>query len=138
MDFATWARQLSDRGFRVLPPSHPVPVRLWALLPGGDLLQFRCQGTNVSLERYAEADLFFVVPAGRCDCGCGEHLPAPSARARLVIRTSARPIDAARYDGATVRGWRGHEAGLLSVAEAAPLFDDLLAELFAPVEAARR
>lgn len=129
MDFAAWTRILFDRGLRVVPPSHPAPVRLWALLPAGGLLHFRCHGTTVDLERYAEGDFLFADPAGRCDCGCGQHLPAPQAPPRLVLRTGARPDDGVRYDGATERGWRGYEAGLLSVGAASEVFERLLAEL---------
>ncbi|GAA2758207.1 hypothetical protein [Actinopolymorpha rutila] len=129
MDFAAWTRTLFDRGLRVVPPSHPAPVRLWALLPAGGLLHFRCHGTTVDLERYAEGDFLFAAPAGRCDCGCGQHLPAPQAPPRLVLRTGARPVDGVRHDGAGERGWRGYEAGLLSVDAAAEVFERLLAEL---------
>ncbi|MGW0226892.1 hypothetical protein ACWDWO_01125 [Actinopolymorpha singaporensis] len=129
MDFAAWTRTLFDRGLRVVPPSHPVPVRLWALPPVGGLLHFRCHGTTVDLERYAEDDVLFADPAGHCDCGCGQHLPAPQAPPRLVLRAGAVAVDGARYDGAAEHGWRGYEAGLLSVDAAAELFERLLAEL---------
>ncbi len=132
MDFAAWTRTLFDRGLRVVPPSHPAPVRLWALLPAGGLLHFRCHGTFVDLERYAEGDFLFADPAGRCDCGCGQHLPAPQAPPRLVLRTGARPVDGVRHDGAAEGGWRAYEAGLLSVDAAAEVFDRLLAELAPP------
>lgn len=129
MDFAAWTRALHVRGFRVVPPSHAAPVRIWALLPAGDLLHFRCQGTMVRLERHAEDDVLFADPVGHCDCGCGRRLAAPQTPPRLVLRANARPVDVASFDGARIRGWRGHEAGLLSVAEAAPMFEELLADL---------
>ncbi|MET9023601.1 hypothetical protein ABZV93_26880 [Actinopolymorpha sp. NPDC004070] len=129
MDFAAWTRTLFDRGLRVVPPSHPAPVRLWALLPAGGLLHFRCHGTTVDLERYAEGDFLFADPAPRCDCGCGEHLPAPQAPPRLVLRTHTQPADGVRYDGAAEQGWRGFEAGLLTVDAAAEVFNRLVTDL---------
>ena len=129
MDFAAWTRALHVRGFRVVPPSHAAPVRIWALLPAGGLLHFQCQGTTVRLERYAEDAVLFADPVGHCDCGCGRRLSATPTPPRLVVRADARPVDAAFLDGSRRRGWRGHEAGLLSVTEAAAMFEDLLAEI---------
>ncbi len=133
MDFATWTRALSARGLQVVPPSHPVPVELWALLPAGGLIHFRCRGTRVTLDRYAEDDLLFVESPGRCGCdgGCAD---GPRARVgavppRVRIRPGARPVAAARFDGTRARRWSGHEAGLLTVEQAAPLFDVLLDRL---------
>lgn len=131
MDFATWTRSLSDRGLDVVPPSHAVPVRLSMLPPEGGLLEFRCRGTRVTLERYAPADLLLVVPEAWCACGCGRHLPAPMTPPRVGVRPGARPVATAGYDGATERGWSGHEAGLLRVEEAAALLDALLPALLA-------
>ncbi|REF38142.1 hypothetical protein [Thermasporomyces composti] len=131
MDFATWTRSLSDRGLDVVPPSHPVPVRLSILPPDGGLLEFRCRGTRVTLERYAEADVLLVVPEAWCACGCGRHLPAPMTPPRVAVRPGARPIATAVYDGAVERGWSGYEAGLLRVEEAAVLLDALLPALTA-------
>jgi hypothetical protein len=62
MDFASWTRALSARGLQVVPPSHPVPVVLWALLPHGGALHFQCRGTSVTLAVYAESALVLLEP----------------------------------------------------------------------------
>jgi hypothetical protein len=129
MDFSTWTRVLADRGLSVVPPSHAVPVDVWALLPGTGALHFRCRGTTASLALYADADLLLTEPevAATCDCGAG-HRTARS-ETRVALRSPARPIAEASYDGRADRGWTSHEAGLLTVAEAASLFDQLLPSL---------
>lgn len=143
MDFATWTRVLSGRGLQVVPPSHPVPVVLWALrqdggLQGG-LLHFRCQGRTVTLVEYAESAIVLAEPASMCGCGCGLTARLPEGTPRLTLRADARPSRAVRFDGASEHGWVGYEAGLLRVPEAAVLFDELLAELEAhPVTGAGR
>lgn len=130
MDFTTWARHLSDRDIHLISPSHPTPVRVRALLPSGDLAEFLCRGTTATLARYAASDLVFVEPRSSgdgCGCGCGEALAEPVTAPRVVVRAGAEPRRVVRFEGATERGWTGYEAGLLSVDEAAPLFDSLLA-----------
>jgi hypothetical protein len=133
MDFASWARALSARGLQVVPPSHQVPVMLWALLPDGGALHFQCRGTTVTLSTYAESALVLVEPEPVCGCGCGMIAKAPRAPPRLALRDSARPDQTAIFDGAAERGWRTVEAGRLRVAEAAEIFEDLLARL-RPIE----
>lgn len=140
MDFATWTRVLSGRGLQVVPPSHPVPVVLWALRQGRDqpngLLHFRCQGRTVTLVEYAESAIVLAEPASMCGCGCGLTARLPESTPRLTLRPDAEPSRSVRFDGAAERGWVGYEAGLLRVSEAAELFDRLLAELAAePVTA---
>lgn len=141
MDFPTWTRHLSDRGLRVVPPSHPTPVEVWALLPGeAGLVHFRCRGRTVTLARYAEADLLFTEAAAACSCdrGCGSDLGDPITPPRLTLRPGAGAVGVARYDGASRSGWTGYEAGLLAVDDAAPLFDALLADLLSELPPARR
>jgi hypothetical protein len=143
MDFATWTRALSGRGLQVVPPSHSVPVVVWALrqqggLPGG-LLHFRCQGRTATLVEYAESAIVLAEPASMCGCGCGLTARLPETTPRLTLRPDAEPSRAVRFDGAAREGWVGYEAGLLRVPRAAALFDELLAELEAlPVRAAGR
>lgn len=134
MNFRAWTRHLTARGLRILAPSHPVPVELWAVLPAGDVVHFRCRGTGASLERYAAADVGTVVPADGCDCGCAHHVTG-AVTTRVQPRPAARPREVRRYDGRAERGWTSYEAGLLSVADAAELFDDLLDALSGEVPA---
>lgn len=133
MDFAAWARALSARGLQVVPPSHQVPVVLWALLPDGGALHFQCRGTTVSLSIYAESALVLLEPESVCGCGCGMIAKAPATPPRLALRDGTSPDQTAVYDGAAERGWRTVEAGRLRVSEAAELFEQLLAQL-RPVE----
>lgn len=139
MDFRTWIRALDARGFHVLAPSHPVPVELWAALPGGaessGVVQFRCRGTAVTLTRYAVTDLAIVAPADPCECDCARAAAAESTAQRVLVRPGSEPRQVVRWDGRRERGWTGHEAGLLGVAEAAELFDQLLTRLDIPTAA---
>lgn len=125
MNFRSWTRTLADRGLRVIAPSHPAPIELWAELPGGDIVHFRCRGTGASLTRYAADDIVSVVPADDCACGCGRRT-GPATVARAITRPGVRPREIRRFDGRAERGWTSYEAGLLKVDEAAALFDRLL------------
>ncbi|GAB3432519.1 hypothetical protein [Flindersiella endophytica] len=129
MDFAAWARALSARGLQVVPPSHQVPVVLWALLPDGGALHFQCRGTTVTLSIYAESALMLLEPESLCGCGCGMIAKAPATPPRLALRDAVGPDQTAVFDGAAERGWRTVEAGRLRVDEAAELFEQLLAKL---------
>lgn len=131
MDFRAWTQSLSARGLHILPPSHVSPVRILAAAPDGTVLHFRCRGTAAVLEHYAAADLRRLVPTTPCPCGCARRLTtSPPARAALV--PGARPLASATWDGRLEQGWRGYEAGLLGVDEAAALFDRLLTLLPRP------
>jgi hypothetical protein len=132
MEFRTWTRSLYDRGIRVIPPSHPTPVQVWAVLPSGGVVRFRCRGTTVTLVSYDPGDLQLLAPASTCACGCGTEVTGPVHPQRVAVRAGARPIEGTVFDGAVERGWFGYEAGLLPVAEAAPLFDVLLDQLQTP------
>lgn len=127
MDFSTWTRVLADRGLSVVPPSHAVPIDVWALLPGAGALHFRCRGTAATLAVYEDAQLLLTEPEVSATCDCGAEHRIARADSRVTPRANARPTALATYDGRADRGWTAHEAGLLSVAEAAVLFERLLA-----------
>jgi len=130
--FAAWTAQLAARGIIVLPPSAAVPVELHATLPDGRALHFRCRGTRVTLRLFASDDVRLAVPAGaetptELPLTTERWLPlgaAGEAPARVVFTGQARA--SAVIDGTQRWGWRGYEAGLLRVREAAALFDELL------------
>jgi hypothetical protein len=123
LTFSTWTAALRRRGFVVLPASHAVPVQLWLTTPDGCALHFLARGTRLTLRRYAATDLAALVLRSECDCE--EHRTAGAA-VRTVLATGAAPAAEAVFDGAGRRGWRGYEAGLLGVAAAAEIFEELL------------
>ncbi len=123
LTFSTWTAALRRRGFVVLPASHAVPVQLWLTTPDGCALHFLARGTRLTLRRYAATDLAALVLRSECDCE--EHRTAGAA-VRTVLATGAAPAAEAVFDGADRRGWRGYEAGLLGVAAAAEIFEELL------------
>lgn len=129
MDFSAWTRALADRGFTVVPPSHIAPVDIWALTPQGTALHFRCRGTSVTLAEYADADLHVVMPTAICGCGCGAAAAPPPSAGQFSVRPGARPIRSTGYDGRRERGWTYQEAGLLTIGQAAVLFEALLGSL---------
>ena len=143
MNLSTWITSLAARGLTALPPSTAVPVELYALLPGGDLLHFRSRGTSVTLRRFAAADVSVVLPTAYAGT-TPEALSVSDVRSlrdapgagRVVLPAAARPTAEVAIDGAARFGWTGFEAGLLPVAVAALLFDELLAALV-PAEVAR-
>ncbi|MGN6576565.1 MAG: hypothetical protein ACTHKG_12830 [Nocardioides sp.] len=126
--FTSWTTDLARRGFGVLPASHAVPVELWAVPPGDprSVLHLRARGTRVLLRRYAASDLATLLLRSACDCA--EHRTA-GADARTVLVPGAVPVAEVAYDGAARHGWRSHEAGLMTVATATLVFDELLALL---------
>jgi hypothetical protein len=135
LTFASWARALTARGYDVLPASHAVPVSLW--LRDGDpydgrVLHFSARGTRLRLAVYSPADLTTLLLRAACDCA--EHRQA-GATGRLVLNPGARPTEVHELDGARVFGWTGHEAALLPLAEAAGIFESLLARLPVAVDA---
>ena len=135
LTFASWTRALSARGYGVLPASHAVPVSLW--LRDGDpydgrVLHFSARGTRLRLAVYSPADLTTLLLRAACDCA--EHRQAGAA-GRMVLNPGAQPLEVHELDGARVFGWRGHEAALLPLAEAAGILESLLARL--PVLATR-
>jgi hypothetical protein len=130
--FAAWTTELARRGITVLPPSAAVPVELHAALPDGRAVHFRCRGTRVSLRVFAAEDVRLAVPAR---AGAPTELPltterwlplgaAGAAPTRVVFTGQATAT--AAIEGGQRWGWRGYEAGLLRVREAALLFDELL------------
>lgn len=136
-----WTFALDARGLTPLAPTTSVPVELYALLPDGRALHFRCRGTSVTLRLYAAADVALAVGvrepvlpqlpvAGErwvalADALHTVHTPDRPARA---VFTSA-PIASAAIDGRERFGWTSHEAGLLRGTESLPLLDELLAVL---------
>ncbi len=132
LTFASWTRALSARGFGVLPSSHAVPVSLW--LRDGDpenerVLHFDARGTRLRLAVYRPSDLTTLILRAACDCE--EHRQA-GATGRIVLNPGAAPLEVHELEGASVFGWRGHEAALLSLQDAAGIFESLLARLSQP------
>lgn len=123
--FAAWLADLEADGLTVLG-AHRVPVQLWLLDVDGSALHLRAAGTRVVLRRYAGGDLTALVL--RAECDCAEHRAA-GARTRLALDPAAVPVEEAVFDGATLLGWRGVEAGLVDVRTAAAVLEDLLGVL---------
>jgi hypothetical protein len=128
-DFTRWTRALAARGFVVLAPSHGVPVSLW-LREGdtsqGRVLHYDVRGTRLRLAVYLPSDLTTLILRAACDCA--EHRQA-GATGRIVLNPGATPLETHELDGATVFGWRGHEAALLPLQDAAGIFESLLARV---------
>jgi hypothetical protein len=131
LNFTSWTRALSARGYGVLPSSHAVPVSLF-LRDGDRVLHFGARGTRLRLAVYRPSDLTTLILRAACDCA--EHRQA-GATGRVVLNPSAVPVEVHELDGAEVFGWRGHEAALLPLQEAAGILESLLARLPQPVVA---
>ena len=119
--FAAWLADLEADGLAVLA-AHRVPVQLWLLDVDGSALHLRAAGSRIVLRRYARQDLTTLVL--RAECDCAEHRAA-GARTRLTLGPAAVALDETVFDGATLLGWRGVEAGLLDVPTAAAVLDEL-------------
>lgn len=141
LTFASWTRALSARGFGVLPSSHAVPVSLWLRDGGpesgsengpenGRVLHFGARGTRLRLAVYRPSDLTTLILRAACDCE--EHRQA-GATGRIVLNPGAAPLEVHELEGASVFGWRGHEAALLSLQDAAGIFESLLTRVAQPV-----
>ena len=126
LTFAAWVSTLSARGHSVLAASHAVPIQLWLRHPDGSVLHFLARGTRVTLRRYDGSDLTSLVLRSECDCE--EHRTA-GAGSRTVLAAGAVPSAEVVFDGAEALGWTGYEAGLLDVATAAAMFEEMAAEL---------
>lgn len=124
--FTAWVASLSARGHSVLAASHAVPIQLWLRRQDGSVLHFLARGTRVSLRQYDAADLTSLVLRSECDCE--EHRTA-GAGARTVLRPGSVPSAELVFDGAETLGWTGYEAGLLDVATAAGMFEEMSGEL---------
>jgi len=132
LTFPSWTRALSARGYAVLPSSHAVPVSLW--LRDGDpvtgrVLHLGARGTRLRLAVYRPSDLTTLILRAACDCA--EHRQAGAA-GRVVLNPGAEPLELHELDGASVFGWRGHEAALLPLQETAGIFESLLARVSQP------
>jgi hypothetical protein len=128
-DFTRWTRSLGARGYAVLPSSHAVPVSLW--LRDGDpregrVLHFGARGTRLRLAVYEPSDLTTLILRAACDCE--EHRQA-GATGRVVLNPGAVALEVHELDGASVFGWRGHEAALLPLQDAAGIFESLVARV---------
>jgi hypothetical protein len=133
-----WTAELAVRGIAVLPPTTAVPVELYASLPDGRGLRFRCRGTRVTLQLFDAMAVQLAVPvreATPTELPLMTEVRLPLAGARVMERQLVRvvltdaPVDSAVLDGAERFGWSGYEAGLLRVPQAKPLFEELLARL---------
>ncbi len=129
LTFASWTRALTARGYAVLPTSHAVPVSLWLRegdAPDARVLHFSARGTRLRLAAYRASDLTTLLLRAACDCA--EHRQA-GARGRVVLNPGTVPVEEHVLDGAQVFGWRGHEAALLPLTEAAGILESLLPRL---------
>ena len=130
LTFAGWTRALSARGYGVLPASHAVPVSLWLRDDDdgteGRVLHFAARGTRLRLVAYQPSDLTTLILRAACDCE--EHRQA-GATGRVALNPGAEPLEVHELDGAKVFGWRGHEAALLPLHEAAGILESLLPRL---------
>lgn len=131
-----WALALDLRGLTPLAPTTSVPVELYALLPDGRALHFRCRGTSVTLAVYAAADVALAVAVREPVLTelpvTGEvWVPLAEAPATAGARAvfTAAPVASAAIDGRERFGWTSHEAGLLRGTDALPVLDELLALL---------
>ena len=133
-----WTFALAHRGLTPLAPTTAVPVELYALLPDGRALHFRCRGTSVTLRLYAATDVALAVGvretvltelpvAGEVWVPLSAAPHSPDRPARAVF--TAAPVASVAIDGRDRFGWTSHEAGLLRGTDALPLLDELLAVL---------
>jgi hypothetical protein len=138
MTLSDWTAELARRGITVMPPTTAVPVELYAALPDGRALHFRCRGTRATLRIYAADSVHLAVPvreATPTELPLTTEIRLPFAGAQVVERHLVRmvisgvPIASAVHDGAQRYGWSRYEAGLLRVGEAKQLFEELLATL---------
>ncbi|MBL7494797.1 hypothetical protein [Frankia nepalensis] len=140
MTFEAWLDRLRTDGYLLCPASSAVPVELRAVRPDGWGVHLRCRGVHVRLGLYRPGRSVWQVPLWDREVvpedalELWEHQPPPSAAGLLPVGTriaftgaADAPDHQAVFDGATERGWRGHEAGLLSPADAAKIFGTLLA-----------
>jgi hypothetical protein len=127
LNFASWTRALSARGYGVLPSSHAVPVSLW-LRDTDRVLHFSARGARLRLAAYRPSDLTTLMLRAACDCE--EHRQA-GATGRIVLNPGAQPVEVHELDGAAVFGWQGHEAALLPLRDAAGILESLLPRLSA-------
>lgn len=118
---AAWAQALAARGLTVLPSSYVVPVELWLRAADGGVLHVRARGARVTLRVYDASALGAVLV--RAECDCEEHRTA-GAVLRTTVLPAAVPVAEFTHDGDGL--WTSYEAGLLTVAQAAPVVDALL------------
>lgn len=124
----SWAHVLERHGLRVLPHSHFVPLDVWLVHPQAprQLWRLLARGTSVRLTSYDRSDLTTLLL--RAECDCEEHRLA-GASGRPVLAPGTTPLAEAVYDGSSRAGWTGVRAGLLRRDEAAPILDELWADL---------
>ncbi len=134
LTFSSWTRSLSARGYGVLASSHAVPVSLWLRDQSPQsqrVLHFAARGTRLRLAAYDSTDLTTLMLRAACDCA--EHRQA-GATGRLVLNPGAAPLELHELNGAEVFGWRGHEAAMLPLHQAAGVLESLLPRLSSPLE----
>src|SRR5262245_51084436 len=123
MELSVFADLLAARGQRLLPGSHVVPVDVLVEQPDGAIAHFTARGTTIRLALF-DPDALASVVLGT-DCGCGKH-HGPTGPARTMLRAGAAPVFERAIDGRVAFGWTMHEAGLLTLSEAAPYYFELL------------
>jgi hypothetical protein len=142
MTLPDWVTELAGRGITVLPPTTAVPVELYAALPDGRALHFRCRGTQATMRVFAAESVRVAVPvreATPTELPLLTEVWLPLAGAADVLRggehhlvrmvLAGQPSTTAVVDGRERFGWSQYEAGLLRVRDAQPLFEELLAAL---------
>ena len=132
-----WHDVVTRRGLRVIPNSSVVPIDVWLTDPRvpSRVTRLLARGTTVRLLGYDSSDLSALLLRSECDCE--EHRTA-GAGSRTVLNPGAAAAAEVVFDGARELGWRGYEAGLLDIAGAGAMFDSMLEELGAEVEAELR
>ncbi|MEU8222404.1 hypothetical protein [Kribbella sp. NPDC048915] len=126
MNLPALADLFASHGLRLLPGSYAVPVQLLVQLPDATIIEFTARGTTVRLRRFApDALTTITIPA---ECGCGDHHPQ-TGPTRVTLSRYAVPLDERILDGELEYGWRHHEAGLLTLADATEHFFTLLESL---------
>ncbi|GAB3923538.1 hypothetical protein GCM10029976_013880 [Kribbella albertanoniae] len=125
MNLPAFADLLASRGLRLLPGSHAVPVELLVQLPDATIARFTARGTTLQLQHYPAEALTTITIAA--ECGCGDHHPQ-TGPARVTLSRYAVATDERVIDGELQFGWTSYEAGLLSLADAAGYFFQLLDE----------
>ncbi|MFK4085348.1 hypothetical protein ACI2LF_14640 [Kribbella sp. NPDC020789] len=136
MKLPAFADLLASHGLRLLPGSHAVPVELLVQLPDATIVRFTARGTTLQLQHYPAGALTAITIAA--ECGCGDPHPQ-TGPARVTLSRYAVPTDERTIDGELLFGWTSYEAGLLSLADAAGYFFQLLDDLRpAPVAAERQ
>ena len=114
--FRTWGLTLTQLG-------HRVPLNVVATTQSGFVGVFTGAGTTLRLALYPASAMVAVTL--RPDCDCGEP-HSDKARTRTQLDRSVAPVWQGSVDGAARYGWRGVDAALVPVPQAAAILDELL------------